>query len=221
MNLNELLPLVILGTLLIFALWYILPRGLFLFSPATLRIYFETDENKSGDLLQNEGIRVITSQLLALGFSQIGVKVEKMPLWGKGIPSLSFASLNARTYASLYVSRYKVIYYYLTAFSGGQVVLTASDNFPAVETEHFIQSTVAYVGPEAVLAVHQKQVEKLRAKGFIPVSDLNRENRITATSQYYNADIMRKQMRLVGLFYISPLIILSIVFIATLIQGLS
>jgi hypothetical protein len=210
----------IFALLLVLVVWYMLPKAIYLLFSEKLKTWFDPDENAASRMLNLESIREVGEKLEALGFRPLGVKIEKPPLWSPHYRELSYASPQAQAYASIFISRRKTIYYFLTVFTSGQVILTANDIYPAISEEHFIQSSVAEVTPEELLKIHQQQVEKFRGQGLTPELEYTREKRIAATTQYYNAALIRKRMRVVGMFYLVPMLIFIVIFLVVLIQKL-
>jgi hypothetical protein len=185
---------------MLYGIWKFLPGGIYLFFPGGIRSHFDTENNASLKFLQQGNVRSITEKLEALGFFQLGVKIEQRPLWGS-ISDLSLASNNAHVFASITVINSKTLYYFFTPFSGGQAVLTANDGFPTVNTGDILQSSVNMASPTDLLAIHQRYVDEFRRKGFSPFSEFNQQSRLDATSLYYKINAVRGRMRKNGATY--------------------
>jgi hypothetical protein len=86
--------LVLVGVLIFF------PRSIFLFNSG-LRFYFEDNTKLSITKIHKAKVAQISDKLKALGFINLGIKVEKLPLWGGKIRQLSFASINDSAFATI------------------------------------------------------------------------------------------------------------------------
>ena len=191
---------VIAAGVMLYGIWKFLPGGIYLFFPGGVRSHFDTENDAPLKFLQQGNVRSITGKLEALGFFQLGVKIEQRPLWGS-ISDLSLASNSSHTFASITVINSKTLYYFFTPFSGEQAVLTANDGFPTVNTTDFIQTSVFAATPADLLAIHQRYVDEFRKKGFSPFSDYTQQTRLDATSLYYKISSVRGRMRKNGATY--------------------
>ena len=191
---------VISAGVMLYGVWKFLPGGLYLFFPSGVRSHFDTGNDAPLKFLQQGDVLSITEKLEALGFFQLGVKIEQRLLWGS-ISDLSLASNSAHTFTSITVINNKTLYYFFTPFSGGQAVLTANDGFPAVNTGDFIQSSIFTATPADLLAIHQKNVDEFRKNGFSSFSDYTQQNRLEATSLYYKISSVHGRMRKNGATY--------------------
>jgi hypothetical protein len=196
----DLVMFVITAGVMLYGVWKFLPGAIYLFLPGGVRSHFDTRNAYSQEFLQQRNVRTITEQIQALGFLPIGVKIEQRPLWGS-ISDLSLASNRAYAFASITVINSKTLYYFFTPFSGGQAVLTANDGFPTVNTGDFLQSSINMTSPADLLAIHQKNVDEFRKKGFSPFSDYTQQARLDATSLYYKISSVRGRMRQNGATY--------------------
>ena len=196
----DMLMFVITAGVMLYGVWKFLPGGIYLFFPSGVRSHFDAGNDASLKFLQQGNVLSITEKLKALGFFQLGVKIEQRPLWGS-ISDLSLASNSAHTFASITVINSKTLYYFFTPFSGGQAVLTANDGFSTVNTADFIQSSVFAATPADLLAIHQRYVDEFLKKGFSPFSDYTQQTRLEATSLYYRINSVRKKMCTNGATY--------------------
>jgi hypothetical protein len=119
-----------------------------------------------------------------LGFSIIGIKVEKPHLWRKAIYELNLASKTYPAFANIFMYGKQVYYYFYTPFLDGHTVLTANGIFPAITSDKLLQSVVAVTGVENLLAIHTKQIEQFVSKDFRPYEIFDQESRIKATYNY-------------------------------------
>jgi hypothetical protein len=197
--------------LFLYGVWKLLPRSIYLFSPGATHFYFDVNRNKSAQLFQQDDLRAIANQLEALGFYQIGIKVEHPPLWGSN-SELSFADGNVHAFASISVSNGRPVYYFFTPFTSGQAVLTANTNFPAANAPDILQATLANGKPVELLALHQRHVKEYTKRGFTPFIEYNKQTRLEATSLYYKLKTVQKKMRLLGAVHLFFLLIICLPF---------
>jgi hypothetical protein len=157
-------------------------------------------------------VRTLANQLQALGFYQIGIKIEHPPLWGSN-SELSFADGAGHTFASVAVINGRPVYYFFTPFNGGQAVLTANANFTATNAPDLLQATLTPGDPATLLSVHQKHIEEFTKKGLTPFIEYTQQTRLEATSLYYKIKTVRKQMRLLGAVYLFFLLVICLPFV--------
>ncbi len=200
----------------VWCLWVCLPRGFFLIMPAP-RCRFLKDPGARVSRSQEQATRDLVASIESLGFSQLGVRVEKPPLWAAGIRGFSLASAREQAFASIAVIRRQVVYYFYTPFNDGKVVLTANAAFPVMNGDQIRQSAIAASGPLDLLAAHHKLVEDFRSQGSVPYSDYTQDSRIRATYQYYKVDAVRRRMRWAGLSWLVVTILGCYPFVQTLI----
>jgi hypothetical protein len=184
--------------MLIFAFWILLPVSLYSFWPRPKSFFHKNPEFILNSKLDQE-IQEISKIIESLDFVKIGIKVEKPHLWQKAICELNLASLQNRTFASVFTQKNKICYYFYTPFTDGRVVLTANSLFPAITTDNLLQSAIAVSGPIDLMEIHKKRVEQFIMKGYQPYNIFDQESRIKATNQYYDVPLIRNKIRKIGL----------------------
>lgn len=190
----------------VFCIWKILPRSLYAIRPRP-NCHFHKNPDTLINIKKKQAVQNLVGEIEALGFIKLGIKVEKPPLWEKAIKEVALASTKEQTFASIFVRRSEVTYYYYTPFIDGRAVLTSSGAFPAITSNELLQSAIASTNPEDLLAVHRKQLQAFCSKGFQPYQDYTQDSRVKATYQYYDAAPVRKHMRLSGLVLLVIVII--------------
>lgn len=138
---------VIAAGVMLYGIWKFLPAGIYLFFPGGVHSHFDNENDAPLKFLQQGNVRSITEKLEALSFFELGVKIERRPIWGS-IRDLSLASNSTHTFASITVINSKTLCYFFTPFSGGQAFHTANDGFPTVNTTDFIQTSVFATTPQ-------------------------------------------------------------------------
>lgn len=195
MSLFDLIMTIFALGMLIFGIIWLFPYSLLILWPSP-RCWFDKNFDRPVTSKKQETMRQLEEQIEGLGFRRLGIKVEKR-LWLRATRLMDFASVQSRSFASIYVQKDKIKYYFFTPFSGGQMVLTANHVLlPATSGETLISSVPG--PPNELLSLHQDRVQSLCAKGFDPYKEYTKETRLKATEQYYKSDLVRKQMRLAG-----------------------
>ena len=199
----------------IIGIWYFLPRCIYLFRPSATQSHFR--ERPSAKIVEREDVQKLISELKANNFEYIGIKVEKPLLWRPLVEEVSLRSIEAQTFASIFINKRKARYYFFTPFTEGQIVLTTNSSFPIVNNDEIIQSRVALDEPKQVLTIHRNCVDLFIEKGHTPFKEYTKQTRIDATNMYYGSNFVRKHMRTLGvislifflvscLFFILPII---------------
>lgn len=218
MNLADWMLFISIIGLMLYGVWRFIPRILFAFLPNSLKFYFENNDKKALKRKQLDKMSSSISAIESLGFVQLGIKTEKFPLWGSKVSELSLASANAHSFAAVFSSRDKIVYYFLTPFREGQIVLTANSNFANFNTKDIIQTAVSNAKPSELLLIHQNNVEEVSIKGSTVFKEYTRQTRIEATSLYYKLFRVRKQLRIAGLTNLFFLIIFCFPFLYLIIN---
>lgn len=203
---------ILIGLIVIF--WYCFPRAIYLFSPKLIRSYFK--ENTTSKITERQDVQQIMNKLKAMNFRYLGIKVEKPPLWNPSIEEISLSSNEEHSFATIYVSRKKAKMYFLTPFSSGQVVLTASSSFAPINKESIIQSSLTFKEPKDLLEAHKKMVASFTQRNLKPADDYTKQTRIDATNLYYRCNIIRNQLRVVGILYVIFILVPLVLFILTI-----
>jgi hypothetical protein len=196
----------------------LVPRIISFLLPGNRRLYFEDDLSNPGDGTRRERMRPIVEKIESLGFSKLGVMVEKQPLWAKGSRELSLASAAQKTFASVGLRHNQPSYFFYTPYTGGQIVITAYNAFRHLQRDDFMTTVVYSEDPGETLEVHKKQVEEFINKGFNPYKEYTRDSLVQATVQYYHSSYPRQQLRTAGIFNLLFFLLIVFVF-ALLVKG--
>ncbi|MGB8645049.1 MAG: hypothetical protein WCF84_07410 [Anaerolineae bacterium] len=204
--------------------WLRLPTLLMARQPDLIRLAFiEPSESKSFATISPQ-LEAILAEFRTLGFTPLGVKLEKLPLWGPQFEEYSLASSPAQVFASLLDFRnlrYRGFYLF-TPFTGGQIVFTTTNpNMPAQDLPDFSLHVMANATPTQALADHQDRVRQFQARGLQPYAGYTRESRLAATRLFYHAPaISRQQKARAGAFLLGLLLPLALI-VGLLIWNLS
>jgi hypothetical protein len=202
------------------AIGLLLPRGLFLFRPSGFRYYFDDRPDTSMKTYFNSTVQDLSGKITALGFKEIGVRVEKFPLWGSRTEELVFASNNDRAFAAITVFRNTPTFHFITPFTGGQIVITSPGSFKNIDEEGFLSASASGDSPEPaeVLAKHKENVAAFVNKGYTPFKDYTRETRMEGAAIYYNSQPARSKARRVGLVTFIAFVVLMFPLVLSLIN---
>jgi hypothetical protein len=204
------------AVLLVFIIYQgkaMLPRVISFIRPGKRQFYFEDTLHESEDEIRREQVRPVIEKLEALGFKQLGVMIEKQPLWSKDSRELALASSTDKIFASLGFRHSQPSYFIYTPFTGGQIVITAYNAFRYSRKEGFVTTVVTSGEPEEMLEEHRKLVREFSDKGYTPFQEYNRESLIEATILYYNSPHTRQQLRMAGMISLMFWVICVLIFI--------
>jgi len=211
------------AVLAIFILFFIIiqirsriPRIIAFFTPGRRAMLFQDDPHPPINVINLEMIRSTREKLQSLGFSELGIMLEKAPLWAKPSQELVMVSSQDKIIASLGLNGLKASYFLYTPFEGGQVVITAHNCFRNFYKSDFMTTEIKSGDLDEMLESHRKDVAGMIEKGQTPFRDYTRETVIEATRQYYRASYPKSQLRVAGvtntlIFVISVLIFVMLV----------
>ena len=192
-------------------IWLFLPRGIFLFNPSAYRYYFDDSPDTSMKTFHKKIVSDISARLTALGFNELGVKMEKFPLWGARAEELVLALPSAQAFAVITVYRNTATYHFYTPFTGGQIVMTSPGSFKKISSPDFVSSVVRdSEDAGVVLAKHQENVTAFVKQGLAPYREYTRESRLESTVLYYQSKPLRSKARKVGAFTFGAFVILMV-----------
>jgi hypothetical protein len=185
-------------TLVLIKGWSALPLIIYALNPTSIRSRFLNDA-AAQKMLDAHPLQMETvAELKEMGFVLLGVRGEKLPLWGMEIPGISLALNEAHTYASvLFSAREKPvgIYFFTPLKDGGMVFTRNQAHQPEIETGHESVKNVVGVSALAVYAVHLSRLRALSLpeSAFFDVHD--KEARHAAAKLFYATVYGRQQVR--------------------------
>lgn len=191
-----------------FGILVFLPRGIFLFRPNAFRTYYDDDPNTSIRTFHRGIVKENAEKIESLGFTELGVKVEKFPLWGSRSEELTFASSKDRAFAAITIYRNTSTYHFITPFTGGQIVITSPGSFKNIDTEGFLSASSSADDHGAVLEKHRESVASFVSKGYTPFQEYTRESRLESSALYYNSKPAKSKARRVGAFTFIAFVVL-------------
>lgn len=190
--LDWLLPVV----LVILGLRELLPRAIRLFRTNWLDTYFEEDTQLDiQDQRLKEVVDGCVNKLKSMGFSIIGIRAEKPPVWGSPVKELTLVSVADNTFFCIYIESKTVKYYFYTPFSGGQAVISTYAAYKNENKDYLIIYRTNKNDIGEIFAVHKRNVETFIGKGFIPYREYTWQSRLKAAYLYYNSPQVKKTER--------------------------
>ena len=203
----NLVMILLLVVLVVYAVWRQLPAIVLLLNPAIVRCRFVDPPTGIESAIKSNEIREVVARMQSLGFRLLGIKSEQIPLWQNPVEEISLESREACVFASVLCNSRRLCYYFYTPFTSGAVVLTANAAFAEVQKDDFVQSTISTDNPGDVLSIHQRNVQRLKDSGQEPFEVYTQESRLQATRQYYSSDSVRSSLRFQGVVRLIVLLI--------------
>lgn len=166
------------------------------FRPNRLGCWFLAAEAEAGVLDGSPALQEVMARLKRLHYSLIGVKIERMPLWGERYTEVDLAACDHKAYASIILqpSGAPASVYFYTPISGGGIVFTRDfeggleADWPGVSVRNVPGEEV-----EGVHGAHQARVAGVLAQGFTTDVRPSQARRVGATRAYYASRYYRRQ----------------------------
>jgi hypothetical protein len=135
--------------------------------------------------------------LQELGFSLLGVKLEKLPLWGGTYREVALASEEAEAYASIGLrkdGRPRGLYFYTPLRDAGMVFTRNRALGGEAESERLSVKNVPTQNFKEILDSHQQRLRVLKERGLVPSVGLSQQARIEATRAFYASGYARRRL---------------------------
>lgn len=197
MSTGEIIFIVIGAVILGFAVWRILPKVMFVFSPGWVTGRFDAGRDLTPD--QREYAEEVIEPLEALGYRTAGTLVEKPPLWRRPVETLVLTADKPDGFCCVSISKRRITYYFQTLFTGGEAVITADGGFKLVNEGGLCQSVVQTDEAADVLQQHRENVADFVSEGYTPVMAYPPEVIAGSTALYYGFPLVQRGMRRYGL----------------------
>jgi hypothetical protein len=176
----------VVSALVLLTAWRALPVLIWLVFPSRLRVRFEDPLLIEAALSGSSEIQAWVQSLRQEGFRVMGIKTERLPLWGREVRELALVSQAFQAYASIVLRRdgTPTGIYLDTPMSAGPPVLT-SNTAGGLERLGTAESIQILSGADVgeVLAVHQAHLRERSAGGAEAIVDPAPEARIRATRE--------------------------------------
>ena len=196
MNISSFLLLLAAISILFFTGWVALPLIFFAFFPDSIRSWFLTDSEslniQNANLLPMETV----AELTKLGFVWLGVRVEKLPLWGVKLPAIALAHPQSHTYASVLLLAQKkpVGVYFFTPFKKGGMVFTRNQTHqPEFNSASESVKNMAGLPLSQVFGAHLSRLNANNRSETDYFDVMNLDDRHAAAILFYKSAYGRKQ----------------------------
>ena len=185
------LPVVIL--LVVFSGYQALPLLVLALNPHAIRFSFESDQDTRDLLRRTIHLREWLDRLKDLGFTLLGQKVEKIPLWGPAFRELALVSAEAEAHAGivLHPDGTPASLYFYTPIRNGGMVFTRNFQGPEAEGERLSVRNVEHIDFRFILNDHLARVRSFRDRGLIPRAGATQAERLAATAAFYDSEYGR------------------------------
>ncbi len=188
-------PLLVAIALAAFAVLRVLPLLLMVVDPRRMRCWFGEASEREELLSRSEVLRSRLKELESLGFSRLGLKKEKLPLWGKAGWEMATACHGANAFASVVLTETgdPYIVYFYTLFPEGAFVYTRQQSsLPQLESQDISVKNIPSLNLDELFRSHAERVEGFQRQGRHPLAAGSPESRIEATYRFYESGFARK-----------------------------
>ncbi|MGB7538378.1 MAG: hypothetical protein WBM17_07550 [Anaerolineales bacterium] len=181
--------------LLVFSAIDAIPIILFVLNPDAMRYSFDDPAVEQERISRSVELRDWISRLRELGFSPLGIKAERLPLWGKSFREVALVSRAADTYASigLHPNGNPASLYFYTPFENGGMVFTRDNAYGReAESENLSVKNISSKDFREVMDSHEKRLRIFLDKGWKPLIGSGQQARIEATGIFYRSAYARR-----------------------------
>jgi hypothetical protein len=177
-----------------------IPRIALRLRPDRIRCWFLPSGEEATLLERSPALLDGVERLKRLHYFLIGVKVEKLPLWGRRFTEVALAARDQSAFASIVLQPFGApasLYFYTPLMGGGMVFTRDYAAGGEVESAKVSVRDVSSEDIEVVHHAHQDRVAALRARGLMPEIRPSQAGRIAATHAFYaSAYFRRRSLRL-------------------------
>ncbi|MBN2085497.1 MAG: hypothetical protein JW748_09755 [Anaerolineales bacterium] len=180
-----------------------IPTILFVLNPDSMRYSFDDPVAEQERISRSAELRVWITRLREMGFSMLGIKAERLPLWGRTYREAALVSRAAEAYASIVLDpadRPASLYFFTPLTNGGMVFTRNHPYGREVETEPVSVKNVPSKDFQEIMDSHEKRLRVFLDRGWRPLIGSGQQARIDATRAFYQSKYARQP----GLFLISP-----------------
>ncbi len=180
-----------------------IPVILFALNPDAMRYSFDDPPEEQERLSRSKELREWIGRLRDMGFSMLGIKGERLPLWGRTFREAALVSRAADTYASivLHPDGSPASLYFFTPFENGGAVFTRDHPYGA-EAESGILSVKNIPSKDfrKIMESHEARLRIFTERGMRPKIGSSQQARIEATGIFYKSAYARQS----GHYFASP-----------------
>ncbi len=207
MSLGHVIFVVIGALIAAYGVWRYLPRALLYVLPGGIRGTFrEGDQLRFG--AREKSLETVDA-LTLLGFTPVGLQLEKPPLWSRVLKVLVLAGPGAEL-ACVIPAKRSITWYFETLFEDGGLVITAGSGFKPVNEGGLYQSVPEGLDAAGLLDRHRENVAHFAKEGRVPLKRYPPDVIAGTTAVYYGFPVVRHGMRTYGSMNLVPLVVFCI-----------
>ncbi len=188
------LQVVVFFGLLGYLFWRNLPGALIFVRPGLIRCERVGGQESVPGALRGLAMQEMDAELEELGFTPIGLLVEKRPL-RRGRREVIYACPEARTMAVVAEVGSEAWLHYVTRFEDGATVITADYHWPSVEEPDYLAGGLPGAGPQEIFNTHTRRVQRFVDEGRAPDERYSLEARAEACGAFYATGPGRREVR--------------------------
>jgi hypothetical protein len=172
-----------------------LPALLLLVRPGLLRCRFADAEQEADCLGASPALEDCLQRFKAQHFFLLGVKVEKLPLWGREEREVALAARDHSAFASIVLQPFGApasVYLYTPLRRGGMVFTRDYAGGAQVEKEQVSVRNVPTEDVELLVRDHHARVEAMLERGAVLDLHSSQAGRLDATRAFYASEYFRR-----------------------------
>jgi hypothetical protein len=172
-----------------------LPALILRWHPESLACRFLGPEEEGPILDGSPLLQELIDRAKRLHYSLLGVKVEKMPLWGGRFSEVTLAARDQSAFASIVLHPFGApasLYFYTPLSAGGMAFTRDFAGGAQIESPGLSVANVPSEELEVVHQAHQQRVAALRAQGYASEVRPSQAGRIAATHAFYASAYYRR-----------------------------
>ena len=172
-----------------------LPALILRWHPESLACTFLGPEEEGRILDSSPVLQEAIDRMKSLHYFLLGVKVEKMPLWGGRFSEVALAARDQSAFASIVLQPFGApasLYFYTPVSAGGMAFTRDFAGGAQAESPGLSVRNVPSEELEVVHRAHQERVAALRAQGHVPDLRPTQAGRIAATRDFYASPYYRR-----------------------------
>lgn len=173
----------------------VLPGLVVLMRPARLRCWFLDADQEAKVLGSSPLLEECLQRLKAQRFFLVGVKAEKLPLWGRQVQEVALAARDRSAFASIVLQPFGApasIYLYTPLAGGGMAFTRDFAGGGEAERDRLSVRNLPTEDLELLVRDHRARVDALRARGAVPDVRPSQAGRIQATRAFYASRFFRR-----------------------------
>jgi hypothetical protein len=175
----------------------VIPGLLVMLQPSRLRCWFLDSDQETKVLSASPLLEECLQRLKAEHFFLLGVKAEKLPLWGREEREVALAALDQSAFASIVLQPFGAVasVYLYTPLAGGGMVFTRDyASGPQAEGDRLSVRNVPTEELEKLVNAHRDRVRTMQARGAALGLRPSQAGRLEAARVFYSSAYFRRAM---------------------------